>query len=183
MTRGVTLREAWGDWIGRQPWHLFVTLTSEKQTHPEAMSKRFRYCMKHVEQFMYGRRREPAGHTLQWVMGLERTKRGWPHTHAVVRFPNVPDVDLVPIEVFDLGYWQRWMTDTGGFAWLERPKSQQACVNYVSKYITKGGDLELSRNLDFPRTAWTQILLYDRQAAATVDAGDARPLDIASSSR
>ena len=145
----ISLREAWGEWIGRQPWHLFVTLTSEKQTHPEAMSKRFRYCMKHVEEHVYGRRREPAGHTLQWVVGQERTKQGWPHCHAVVRFPNVPEAgsDYVPQNIFDLGYWQKWMTDTGGFAWLELPKSQQACVNYVSKYISKGGDLELSRSL------------------------------------
>ena len=119
----ISLREAWGEWIGRQPWHLFVTLTSEKQTHPEAMSKRFRYCMKHVEEHVYGRRREPAGHTLQCVVGQERTKQGWPHCHAVVRFPNVPEAgsDYVPQNIFDLGYWQKWMTDTGGFAWSALP--------------------------------------------------------------
>ena len=180
-TKGTSIREAWGEWIGRQPWDLFVTLTSERQTHPEAMSKRFKYCMKHVEQHVYGRRREPAGHTLQWVVGLERTKQGWPHSHAVVRFPNIPEADIIPKDVFDLGYWQRWMSETGGFAWLEIPKSQQAVVNYVAKYITKGGDLELSRNLDFPRSAWSQILLHDAQPPGATGAAGARALDIATS--
>lgn len=159
----ISLREAWGDWIGRQPWDLFVTLTSEKQTHPEAMTKRFRYCMKTAETFVYGRKREPAGHTLQWVVGLERTKQGWPHTHAVVRFPHCVDGGIIPKDVFDLAYWQKWMTATGGYAWLEIPRSQQAVVNYVTKYITKGGDLDLSRNLDFPASQWSQILLVDDQ--------------------
>lgn len=158
-----SLRGAWGDWIGRQPWDLFVTLTSEKQTHPEAMLKRFRYCMRHAEDHVYGRSRKPAGHTLQWVCGIERTKQGWPHSHAVVRFPVVPIIDIIPRDVFDLGYWQRFMTETGGFAWLEVPKSQQAVVNYVSKYVVKDGELELSRCIDFPAATWQQLLLDDAE--------------------
>lgn len=159
-----SIREAWGSWIGGQPWDLFVTLTSEKQTHPEAMLKRFRYCMMHVERHIYGRRREPGGHSLQWVVGIERTKQGWPHSHAVVRFPLIspgplPPGVALPRDIFDLSYWQPWMTDTGGFAWLEIPRSQQAVVNYVSKYVTKDGDLELSRSLDFPKAAGQQLTL------------------------
>jgi hypothetical protein len=154
-----TLRGSWGEWIGRQPWDLFVTLTSEKQTHPEAMLKRFRYCMNKASDHVYGRSRKPQDRRLQWVAGLERTKQGWPHSHAVVRFPGTDIRGQEGRNIFDLGYWQKWMTATGGFAWLEIPRSEQAVVQYVTKYVVKDGELELSRTVDFAQAPGSQLLL------------------------
>ena len=153
------LRESWGAWIGSQPWDLFVTLTSEKQTHPEAMLKRFRYCMHKASDHVYGRRWERRGQGAQWVTGLERTKQGWPHSHAVVRFPGVDIRGQEGRAIFDLGHWQRWMTKTGGFAWLELPRSVQAVVQYVTKYVVKDGELELSPTVDFAQAPGHQLYL------------------------
>ena len=158
-----SIRESWAEWIGRQPWDLFVTLTSEKQTHPEAMLKRFRYCMNKASDHVYGRNWDRRQSGLQWVVGLERTKQGWPHSHGVVRFPLVDIRGPVGAQVFDLGYWQRWMTDTGGFAWLEIPRSSQAVVNYVAKYVCKDGELELSPNVEFAAQAGEQLVLLERR--------------------
>lgn len=144
-----SLRATWADWIAGQQWDLFVTLTSEKQTHPEAMLKRFRYCIRKAGDHCYGKNFERRETGPQWLVGLERTKQGWPHSHAVVRFP---DFDLATQDgraIFDLGYWQKWFSDTGGFAWLELPRSQLAVVSYVSKYVVKDGDLEWSSRCDF----------------------------------
>ena len=156
-----SLRESWGAWIGAQPWDLFVTLTSEKQTHPEAMLKRFRYCMHKASDHVYGRRWERRGQGLQWVTGLERTKQGWPHSHAVVRFPGVDIRGQDGRAIFDLGYWQRWMTDTGGYAWLELPRSEAAVVQYVTKYVVKDGELELSPTVEFAQVPGHQLQLHN----------------------
>jgi hypothetical protein len=154
-----SLRETWAEWISAQPWDLFVTLTSEKQTHPEAMLKRFRYCMNVASTHVYGRARKPNHPALQWLVGLERTKQGWPHSHAVVRFPLVDIRGPEGRAVFDLAYWHKWMSETGGFAWLELPRSSAAVVAYVSKYVVKDGELVWSRNCEFPAPPGQQIVI------------------------
>lgn len=171
-----TLRGAWGSWIGGQPWDLFVTLTSEKQTHPEAMLKRFRYCMNKASDHVYGRRWSERGLGMQWVVGLERTKQGWPHSHAVARFPGVDIRGQEGRQVFDLGYWQKKMTSTGGFSWLQIPRSEQAVVQYVTKYVVKDGELELSPTVEFAGAPGYQHLLQPgrrsvRSGAAAADGG------------
>ena len=153
------LRGAWGSWIAAQPWDLFVTLTSEKQTHPEAMLKRFRYCTHKVNDHVYGRRWQRRAEGLQWVAGIERTKQGWPHSHAVVRFPGRDIRGAEGRNVFDLGYWQKWMSNTGGYSWLELPRSEQAVVQYVTKYVVKDGELELSPSVEFAQAPGHQLSL------------------------
>lgn len=144
-----TLRESWSGWISAQPWDLFVTLTSERQTHPEALLKRFRYLMHRTSDHVYGKHWDRRGTGCQWLVGLERTKRGWPHSHAVVRFPNFDLGGDQGKAVFPLSYWHKVYSD-GGFARLDLPRSETAVVNYVSKYVTKDGDLHWSRNCTFP---------------------------------
>jgi len=152
-----SLRATWADWISAQPWDLFVTLTSEKQTHPEAMLKRFRYCMRKASDHVYGKNWERRGTGLQWLCGLERTKQGWPHSHAVVRFPDLELASQDGRRVFDLGYWNQKFSETGGFSYLSLPRSETAVVAYVSKYVCKDGDLEWSANCEFPKPAGQQF--------------------------
>jgi hypothetical protein len=80
----------------------------------------------------------------------------------VVRFPGTDIRGQEGRAIFDLGYWQRWMTDTGGFAWLQIPRSEQAVVQYVTKYVVKDGELELSPQVEFARTAGQQLQLVTR---------------------
>lgn len=171
----MSLREAWGQWIARQPWSLFMTLTSEKQTHPEALYKRARYVFGTWETHVYGRQRKPAGHTLQWLYAMERHKSGNPHGHALVHFPQIDLRGPEGKNIFDLCYWKDWTDATGGFCRLELPRSQQHVVNYVSKYVVKGGELEWSRSCDFPKEAWTQILLAAMADPVAAGGGDGPP--------
>lgn len=154
-----TLRESWGDWIAAQPWDLFVTLTPEKQTHPEALLKRFRYVCNHYSDHVYGRNWAKRGLGVQWLVGLERFKSGWPHCHAVVRFPLVDIRGQEGKAIFDLAYWQKWTSETGGFCRLDLPRSTDAVVNYVSKYVVKDGELHWSENCEFPHPYGTQLTL------------------------
>lgn len=155
------LRDAWAEWLGHRPWDLFLTLTSARRTHPEALHKRLRYCCHSISDFLYGKHWERRGKGVEWVCGMERHKSGWPHSHSLLRLPGV---DLADGNQFNLGYWQKWIADTGGHCWLERPRSQEDVVAYTTKYVLKEGDLELSPNLN-PLEVGQQAALFN--AAAT----------------
>jgi hypothetical protein len=150
------VREAWTQWLGARPWDLFLTLTSDHRTHPEALAKRFRYVTHRIADEVYGRAATRRFNPIESVNGIERHKSGWPHSHALLR---LPDVDLGDRAQFDLGKWQERITDTGGWCWLARPRSQGDVVSYVTKYVTKDGELILSDNLSpeenpHPPLAW-----------------------------
>lgn len=148
MTLAVALdqqaRAAWTPWLSQRPWDLFVTLTSENRTHPEALHKRFRWYTHKIANDLYGRPVTRRANPIEYVCGIERHKSGFPHSHALVRLPGI---DLADRSQFSLGYWQKFMTDTGGYTWLSRPRDQVDVVSYVTKYVTKDGDLILSDNL------------------------------------
>ena len=138
------LRPAWTDWLAQRPWDLFLTLTAEERTHPEALHKRFRYCCHKISDRLYGRAATRSGCPIEFVNGIERHKSGFPHSHALLRFP---DVDVRDKAQFSLTYWQPWISATGGFAWLSIPRAQADVVSYVTKYVVKDGELVLSDNL------------------------------------
>lgn len=150
----IAARAAYGTWLGQREWDLFLTLTSGekdadgvwrgKWTHPEALHKRFRYCVHLISDAVYGRARTRRGSPIEYVNGIERHKTGVPHCHAVLR---LPDVDLADRVQFPLAVWQERLTDTGGLARLERPRDQADVVNYATKYVAKDGELILSENL------------------------------------
>lgn len=137
-------REEWTRWLAQRPWDLFLTLTSEHRSHPEAMHKRFRYVVHKVSDDVYGRAVTRRASPIEWVNGIERHKSGWPHSHALLR---LPDVDLSNPRVFSLAHWQEWICGTGGWCWLSRPLSSEDVTGYVTKYVVKEGDLVFSRNL------------------------------------
>src|SRR6185437_13212033 len=84
------LRDAWSEWLSRRPWDLFLTLTSDHRTHPEALHKRFRYCVHMISDELYGRREtRRRGTPIEYVNGIERHKSGWTHSHALLRVPGV----------------------------------------------------------------------------------------------
>jgi hypothetical protein len=138
------LQESWSQWLSQRPWDLFLTLTSEIRTHPEALQKRFGYCVHQMSDALYGRTRTRERCPIEFVNGIERHKSGWPHSHGLLR---IPGVDMRDREQFSLADWQQRITDTGGYAWLSAPRNQADVVSYVTKYVVKDGELVLSGNL------------------------------------
>jgi len=63
---------------------------------------------------------------------------------------------------FNLGEWQKFITETGGWCWLEVPKCQGDVVTYCTKYVLKDGDLTLSDNLN-PYEHDQQMALFKPQ--------------------
>jgi hypothetical protein len=139
-----SLRDSWSQWLSARPWDLFLTLTSERRTHPESLGKRFRYCVHKMSDELYGRAVTRQRCPIEYVNGIERHKSGWPHSHALLR---LPDVDLSERDQFSLADWQKAISDTGGWCWLTRPRAQGDVVAYVTKYVVKDGELVLSDNL------------------------------------
>lgn len=139
-----TLRGAWSEWLSQRPWDLFLTLTSDHRTHPEALHKRFLYCVHQMSDELYGRSVTRRGTPIEYVNGIERHKSGWPHSHALLRFPGVDLAD--PLQL-NLAAWKKRIDETGGFSWPSRPRQQGDVVSYVTKYVTKDGELVLSDNL------------------------------------
>lgn len=139
----IPLRDAWSGWLSQRPWDLFVTLTSDHRTHPEALHKRFCWHRNQISDAIYGRKVTRQGNPIEFVNGIERHKTGFPHSHALLR---LPDVDLTDRLQFSLAEWQKRLSQ-GGWAWLSRPRDQGDVVGYVTKYVTKDGDLVLSDNL------------------------------------
>lgn len=152
-------RDAWAEWISGCTWQGFLTMTSEHRTHPEALLKRFRYCTHLANDAIYGRRWERRNQGCQWVAGVERHKSGWPHLHAVLRFP---DFDLAGEEGrtwFPLAPWQERFTQTGGICRLDLARSSQDVVGYVTKYVVKDGELHWSKDVAFAVPPGTQLTL------------------------
>jgi hypothetical protein len=113
---------------------------------------------------LYGRSQTRRGCPIEYVNGIERHKSGWPHSHALLRIPNV---DMSDRGQFSLGDWRKRLTDTGGYADLSRPINQALTLAYVCKYVTKDGDLELSPNLS-PTADPSPPLFTPGQPARTV---------------
>lgn len=141
---GPAVRDAYVGWLSGRPWDLFLTLTSDGRTHPEALHKRFRYCVHLMSNELYGRAVTRRACPVEFVNGIERHKSGWPHSHALLRFPGV---DLTDPSQFSLSAWHERITATGGFAWPTLPRAQSDVLAYVVKYVTKDGELVLSENL------------------------------------
>ena len=106
---------------------------------------------------LYGRGWQRRGQGVEYVVGLERQKRGSCHAHGLMRFP---DHDVRDPDQLSLRYWQRFASKLGGWCWLEIPADTAAVTAYVTKYVLKDGELELSPNLNpwQPRTFGTSLL-------------------------
>jgi hypothetical protein len=138
------VREAWTAWLAQRPWDLFLTLTSEGRTHPEALHKRFRYCVHKLSDELYGRSVTRRGTPIEYVNAIERHKSGWPHSHGLLRLPGVDLGDKAQLSLVE---WQKFISGTGGWCRLEPLQKQADVVGYVTKYVTKDGELILSPNL------------------------------------
>lgn len=136
---------AWGEWLSRAPWDLFVTLTDPGLSHPEAMLKRCRYLEAKVNDDLYGKGWKRKGYGIETVTGVERQRRGSVHTHALWRLPDHDASD--PVQ-FSLAHWQRAASDLGGYAWMQAPRNTEDVTAYVTKYVLKDGELVLSPTLN-----------------------------------
>lgn len=123
------LRDAWTGMLSRYAWQWFVTLTFRADVHPEAADKRFRQWLKLLRD--EHRRTGVLVGELLWARGIERQQRGVLHFHVLLA--NVGQLRYAQAREF----WRE------GFVWIEPVGSVEAVADYVAKYVTKGGEIDM----------------------------------------
>lgn len=135
------LRKAWGEFIARWPWEWFATFTFVHDTHPERALKLFFVWRSKLNREIYGPRwhkRDPYGVTT--VVAIEEQKSGQIHLHALIS--GVGNTRRLTW----MDHWQS-LDVLAGFPRIYPVENNEAVSNYVTKYVTKGGDIYLSKNL------------------------------------
>ena len=135
------LRLAWGDFVARWPWEWFVSLTFTDDTHPERALKLFRVWVSKLNRQLYGPRwhkKEPYG--VLSVVAVEFQKSGRVHLHALMA--GVGDARR-------LSWMDRWwdLDRLAGSPRIYPVENREAVSTYVTKYVSKGGEIEFSPNL------------------------------------
>lgn len=139
----------------RQPWHWFATLTFKPQhegrgggIHPEKGDKAFRLFASSLNRDVYGPRwhkRQLADNSkhggVVWAVGQEFHKDGRIHYHALIAAQE-RDLSQLARRLT----WMDWWYERFGIARIEPPHSQEDVAGYVSKYVVKGGEVDLSPN-------------------------------------
>jgi hypothetical protein len=134
------LRDAWIALLGRWEWEWFCTFTFRDMVHPEAADKRFRVLISQANRVLFGVRWHKHGAGLRWVRALEYQKRDVIHYHALMA--GVQDLRR-------LTWMDRWH-ELAGYARIEPIESTAAVSRYVSKYVVKGGEIDMGGPLVAP---------------------------------
>jgi hypothetical protein len=141
------LQESWVELLSRYHWDLFGSLTFREETHPESAYKRFRLFVSKLNRKLYGPRWFKHNKGISYCLALEHQRRGVVHFHCLLAEP-----ELVPMLK---GSWfqqedGRWANELNelwnelaGFARIEPVQQLEAVRRYVSKYVLKGGEIDL----------------------------------------
>ena len=141
------LQEAWIGYLGQWEWDWFATLTFRGEVHPEAADKRFRVWVSKINRELFGPRWSKKGLGIRWVRALELQRRGVIHYHALLGA-----LGLESLRRFD---WMEAWEKLAGFARIEPPRDRGIVVAYCSKYVIKGGEIDLGGPLERgPPTLW-----------------------------
>ena len=130
------LVEGWEQFVtGFASWKWFVTLTFRDIVTNDQLEHQFRFLVQCLNRDLFGNHyTRIVGHSyFSYAMGIEAQRRGALHAHLLID-QNINLNILHPI-------WNKM----AGFAWAVPVDDVDRAVNYLSKYISKGGDLSLYR--------------------------------------
>lgn len=141
--------DGYAELLRRIAWHQFWTLTFRADRggrtggmHGEAADKAFRFFVSSINRDLYGANWGKRWHRgIQWARGQEFHKDGRLHFHAVTA---AADGDLNK-RMSRYAWHEFWFREFGRNR-LEAPRSQADIAGYVSKYVTKGGEVDFSGN-------------------------------------
>ena len=139
-TRGTGVVDAYAQYLAAAyPWQWFVTMTSCKRTHPEAIYKTFRFAVSLMTRHYLGRR--PRLHDrIVSVVALERHKNGNPHLHAIMWHRQ----DLNSFSGSSRSEFKATLENLSGFSKVEKPHQAGRVSRYCAKYLLKGGEIHFS---------------------------------------
>lgn len=141
--------QGYADLLRRTAWQQFWTLTFRLNktgrnggVHAEAADKAFRYFVSCINREAYGPKWSTRWHGgIQWARGQEFHRDGRIHFHAVAAAPT-DDLN----RIINRYQWHEFWYREFGRNRIEAPRSQADITGYVSKYVTKGGEVDFSKN-------------------------------------
>lgn len=139
--RKYRVQDGWAELLMRYPWQWFGTLTFTDAIHPEAALKAFAVWRNKLNCSLFGRKwRDKPPFGIYYVLAIEYQKRQVIHFHFLIA--GVGDARR-------LTWMDEWeaMKHKCGFPRIYAVETQQGACRYVSKYVTKDGEIFLSDNL------------------------------------
>jgi hypothetical protein len=130
----ITRQAAMRDWLaGVKLWKLFLTLTFKNPIAPDPAFQIWRRLVRILNDRSFGSHYTRLVHHsyFSYVLGIEFQRRDVVHFHALVDKPL--NFDLV----------HRWWNRAAGFVWIDQIEHREKAIYYVTKYVTKGGELKI----------------------------------------
>ena len=141
MSDRTAIQSAYADFIAGFEWYWFCTLTFRDPPHPESAEKRFRFWIHKINQLIYGRRYRKRGQGIYWILALEYHKSDAIHLHALLA--DTEDLNARFRRQRAKAMW----FEIAGLAKVEKIANSKAVTRYVSKYVSKGGELTFGPGL------------------------------------
>jgi hypothetical protein len=135
ITHPTELQKGYIDLLIRYPWVWFFTLTFHRPVHPEQADKRFYRWIRPINEDVYGKRFRDKGLGVLWTKAIELQKREVIHFHGLLGPEN-----LSKFNHFE--YMNLWYNQGNGFARIY-PYDSEKVLWYVSKYVIKGGEIDI----------------------------------------
>jgi len=140
----VDLKDAWINFIKRyEPYSWYSTLTFQEPKHPESADKAFFRWIRYINESLYGRRYREKKKGVTWIKCMEYQKRDVIHFHCLLADPNL-------YKLKRLDFMDAWLTDcyrskelVNGYARIFKYDATRGAVNYCSKYVLKGGEIDV----------------------------------------
>jgi len=132
-----TLQEGWIEFVSKfEPFELYCTLTFLEDIHPEQANRRFKRFIRKINESLYGRRYREQGKGIYWVRALEYQRRQVIHFHALLGGGVY--------KLHRLRTMKLWENEKGnGMARIEKYNPTLGARHYLSKYVSKGGEIDL----------------------------------------
>lgn len=129
------LSDAWVDYaLNFAEWKSFITLTFREEKFPDVAMSLFKWWVKSNNEHAFGKRyNRVVGYSyFSYLVGMEYQSREVVHFHVLVDKP------------INYGLTHLLWGERCGFAWVDgNLKSSQKVVDYVCKYVMKGGQIDL----------------------------------------
>jgi len=140
----VDLKDAWINFIKRyEPFTWYVTLTFKEPKHPESADKAFFRWIRHINECLYGRRYREKKKGVTYIKCMEYQKRDVIHFHCLIGDPHL-------YKLKRLDFMKAWECGcnsskelVNGFARIFKYDATRGAVNYCSKYVLKGGEIDV----------------------------------------
>ncbi len=132
--QGLTLQEAYEEFLNRWRWDLYTTNTFRHDIHPEKANKQWRLWVSKMNRHLYGHRWQKRGKGLYWCRVSEFQERGVLHFHGLLGGAGAATLDF--------RRWQDEWFRLAGQARIETPDCSEAVQRYLTKYLLRGAEID-----------------------------------------